>query len=83
MSRECQDCKHSRMWSYEEKLAHYKDMVDHGIIPCGVDHYICDKIPEGQEFPSEDGTKVYKYDGYSLEGECYDEVFGCFETKED
>lgn len=81
MSRECQDCKHSRKWSYEEKLAHYKDMVNHGIIPCDVDRYICDKIPKGTEFIVSGNT--YAYDGYSLKGECYDEVFGCFEAKED
>lgn len=77
MSRECQDCKHSRLWGYDEKLAHYKDMIDHGIIPCDADHYICDKISKGRAWIEQ--GKVYTYDGYSLKGECYDEVFGCFE----
>lgn len=40
----------------------------------------CDKIPKGQEWTDEDTGNIYQYDGYSFEDECYDDVFGCFES---
>jgi hypothetical protein len=49
-------------------------------MPCRADHYICDKIPRGAEWI--DNGKTYTYDGYSLDGENYDEVFHCFEPQE-
>ena len=79
--RECQNCKHARLWTHEEKLAHYKHLIDLNIIPADVDHYICDKIAEGTEW-TEDGD-TYTYDGYSLDGENYDEVFHCFEERKE
>lgn len=43
----------------------------------------CDKIPKGTEWHDEETQKTYTYDGYSIEDEVYDEVFGCFEEVEE
>lgn len=40
---------------------------------------VCDKIPFGTEFTVVGYT--HKYNGWSFNDECYDDVFGCFEVK--
>ena len=78
---DCVNCKHAHKWSDEERLAYINRFYEwFQRFPCDCDHYKCDKIPEGTEW-TEDGN-TYKYDGYSLDGENYDEVFHCFEGKE-
>ena len=78
MNTDCVNCKHARLWTDAEKFEYIKNMFESlGRLPCDIDHYICDKIPKGTEWMEDD--KIYKYDGYSLDGENYDEVFHCFE----
>lgn len=80
MNNECQNCKHARLWSDAEHFEYIERMFKSlGRLPCLADHYICDKIPEGTQWTEDDQT--YKYDGYSLDGECYDEIFHCFEER--
>lgn len=80
MNRECQNCKHARLWTDAEKFEYIEEMYKIiGRLPCRADHYICDKIPKGAKW-TEDG-KTYEYDGYSLKGEDYNEVFNCFEPR--
>lgn len=82
MNTDCNNCKRSRLWTDAEQFEHIERIFKAtGGLPCRVDHYICNKIPKGTEWT--DGENVYAYDGYSLEGENYDEVFHCFEPKED
>ena len=81
MNTDCVNCKHERLWTDKERCEYIERMFNStGCIPCGADHYICDKIPKGKEW-TEDGN-TYSYSGYSLAGENYDEVFHCFEPKE-
>ncbi len=55
---------------------------------CRIKQGVCDKVPKGTTFTVEDiideyeGSMTYKYDGWSFEDECYDDVFKCFEVKE-
>ena len=81
MNTDCVNCKHARLWTAKEQFEDIERMYNSlGCMPCRVDHYICDKIPKGKEW-TEDGN-TYSYDGYSLDGENYDEVFHCFEPQE-
>ena len=64
----CGVCKHWHEWDGE----------DAGQLARGD----CDKVPKGKEWVDGDTNKTYTYDGYSIEDECYDEVFGCFEQVE-
>lgn len=81
MSNYCENCKHAHKWSDREKLDYLNRTFDLlGSLPrYEVDHYYCDKIPKGKEWTDEETGNIYSYDGYSLEGECYDDVFHCFE----
>lgn len=80
MNNECQNCVHAHLWSDEKVKANMDRFYEwFGRFPVMCDRYDCDKIAEGTEW-TEDG-KTYKYDGYSLDGECYDDVFHCFEPK--
>ena len=81
MKTDCVNCKHARLWTDKEQFEYIERTLNSiGRIPCRADHYICDKIPKGTEW-TEDGN-TYSYDGYSLDGENYDEVFHCFEPQE-
>lgn len=81
MYTDCVNCKHARLWTDKEQFEYIERIFNSiGHMPCRADHYICDKIPKGKEW-IEDG-KTYSYDGYSLDGENYDEVFHCFEPQE-
>ena len=81
MNTDCVNCKHARLWTDKEQFECIERMYKSiGRMPCRADRYICDKIPEGTEW-TDDG-KTYTYDGYSLDGENYDEVFHCFEPQE-
>ena len=77
---DCVNCKHAHKWTDAEIHAYNtKFMESLGRLPCQCDRYNCDKIPKGTEWTDDGNT--YKYDGYSLDGENYDEVFHCFEEK--
>lgn len=80
MERDCVNCKHARKWTDAEQFEYIERIFKSiGKLPCGCDHYICDKIKKGTTW-TEDG-ETYEYDGYSLDGENYDDVFGCFEAR--
>ena len=82
MNTDCVNCKHARLWTDAEKLEYINEMLESlGRLPTDIDHYICDKMPKGSEWTENGNT--YQYDGYSLDGENYDEVFGCFEQRGD
>ena len=78
---DCVNCKHAHKWTDKEQFEYieriYKSI---GRMPCRVDHFICDKIPKGTEWV--EYGKKFSYDGYSLDGENYDEVFHCFEPRD-
>lgn len=81
MNTDCVNCIHARKWADAEKLEYINRFFELlGYLPTDCDHYICDKIPKGKEW-TDDG-KTYTYDGYSLDGENYDEVFHCFEGRD-
>jgi hypothetical protein len=80
MNTDCVNCKHARLWTDKEQFEYIEKMYNSlGRMHCRADHYICDKIPKGAEWI--DDGKTYTYDGYSLDGENYDEVFHCFEPQ--
>lgn len=80
MKTDCQNCKHAHKWD-DKRIKEYEDQFYFllGRLPIRCDRYDCDKIAKGTEWTEE--GKTYSYDGYSLDGENYDEVFECFEPK--
>lgn len=80
MNNYCENCKYARLWTDGEKLRYMTDFYNSvGSLPFACNHYICGKIPKGKEWTDAETGNTYSYDGYSLEGECYDDVFHCFE----
>ena len=78
---DCTNCRHSHKWTAEEKAEYIRNFTELvGRPPCDFDHYLCDKITKGTPWTVEGNTLTY--DGYSIEGENYDEVFHCFEPKD-
>lgn len=47
--------------------------------PYSLDIGDCDKVAKGTKFT--DCGKIYEYDGYSFEDECYDDSMNCFEPR--
>lgn len=82
METDCQYCKHYHEWSDKEKIDYINRYYEYfKTLPnLNIRRGNCDKIPKGTEWIDE--GKVYTYDGYSLYGENYDEVFNCFEKSE-
>lgn len=70
MNNCCGNCKHWYIWDEEKQNC------------CWVSKGDCDKIPKGCSWYDEKFKKHFDYDGYSFEDECYDDVFHCFEPKE-
>ena len=71
-NRMCGACKHWHEWSEERQEYKNCNMGD------------CDKIPKGRKFSyvlSDGEEHTDQYDGYSFEDECYDEEFGCYESR--
>lgn len=83
MNTDCTNCKHARLWNDAEQYAYIKNIFESlHRMPSRIDHYFCDKIPEGATWYDAEFDKEFNYDGFSLEGENYDEVFHCFEPRE-
>ena len=81
MRKECQYCKHAHKMDAEKEWHIRCNTIHLFEMSRGVcKYYDCDKIPKGEKW-TENG-ETYEYDGYSLEGENYDEVFHCFEPRE-
>lgn len=85
----CGACKHWHRWDMQKEIdywnnntfrdLHYpKPAHDESSLHFGD----CDKYPSKTPYKTEDGD-YEMYDGYSFEDESYDDVFGCFEPREE
>lgn len=84
----CGACKHWHRWDMQKEIGywnnnpfqdlHYpKPIHDESSLHFGD----CDKIAKDTSYEDEYGTG--HYDGYSFEDESYDDVFHCFEPREE
>lgn len=84
---DCGNCKHWKQWDFARELAYWKKSNE--MFKTQIEHDKdslhfgdCNKIAEGTPYTLDDG-ETCTFDGYIFEDEYYDDVFHCFEARND